>query len=228
MSKPLHYDVGEMLIHKSNQLMAFNKPSGLAVQSAKDTDLCQLTNAYAQRKLYLIHRIDQPASGVILFGRNAQTAAKVSDQFRNGQVKRTYYAVVKNRPVKDAETLEHIIHTNHRRNKTYIDPSRPSKGGERAKLSYQYCGSSDRYHLLEVQLDTGRHHQIRAQLSHIGSPIKGDVKYGDRRSNKDRSIHLHAYSLQIHHPISQDVLEIVAPLPQDPLWDYFDDLLLSR
>jgi len=219
----VHYDVGQMVIHRSNQILAFNKPPGLAIQSKIKPDLCQLANAYAKRKLFTLHRIDQPASGVVLFGRNQHTTAHISEQFKNGEVERIYLAVVKNRPPKDHDTLRQMLSSNRHRNKAYVasDKQQTTRHSQWAKLSYTYLASSDRYHLLRIELNTGKHHQIRAQLAHLGCPIKGDVKYGDRRSNKNRSIHLHAYSIKLRHPVSQEILEIIANLPNDPLWQFF-------
>ncbi len=212
-------DVGRMIIHRSNQLIAFNKPPGLAVQGKEKPDLHQLANAYAKRRLYLVHRIDQPASGVVLMAKNKSAATEISKQFTIGKIKRSYWAVVKKRPKRDCGQLQFDLAFNRKHNKSYVGQRDPR--AKPSTLRYQYLCSSDHYHLLKVTIDSGRHHQIRAMLAHIGSPIKGDVKYGDRRSNTNRSIHLHAYQLEFKHPISQDPISIIAPVPDEVLWQYF-------
>ncbi len=213
-------NVGQMVIHKSNQVLAIAKPPSLAIQSKEKPDLHQLANGYAKRKLFLVHRIDQPASGVVIFARNKDAAEAISAQFREGTVKRSYLAVVKNKPSLEEDTLSNYLAINHQQNKSYVVED-DAKNAKLGRLTYKYRASSDVYHLLEVTLISGRHHQIRAQLAHIGSPIKGDVKYGDRRSNKDRSIHLHAHKISFQHPITQQLITIEAPLPADNLWQFF-------
>jgi len=222
-------DIGQMVIHKSNQILAINKPAGLAIQSKEKPDLHQLANGYAKRKLFLVHRIDQPATGVVIFARNKSAANSISAQFRDGTVKRSYLAVVKNKPNLEKASLSNYLVVDHKSNKSYIiDDVKKHKDAKLSQLAYSYVGSSDVYHLLDVTLVSGRHHQIRAQLAHIGSPIKGDVKYGDRRSNKDRSIHLHAHRIAFQHPISQQVITIEAPLPSDTLWQFFATFVSSQ
>ena len=148
--------------------------------------------------------------------------AHLNEQFRERQVEKVYLAAVANRPEAMEGKLIHYLRRDGRKNKT-IAYSDPQKDAKRAELSYRYLDSSDHYHLLEIRLHTGRHHQIRAQLADIGCPIKGDVKYGFRRSNPDRSIHLHAWKLTFHHPVSNQEETITAPLPpQDPVWNAFN------
>ncbi len=220
MSTNMGLDMAQRLIYKDNQIMAFDKPAGLAVQSLQKPDLHQLANAYAKRPLHLLHRIDQPVSGVVLFTRNAKAAAHLQTQFASGEVVRTYYAIVRNAPeMKDGE-LNHALLKMSKQNKSLV--VNPGHTGARmCQLTYRWIASSDTYHLLRLQLATGRHHQIRAQLGAIDCSVKGDVKYGDRRANKDRSIHLHAHSLRCKHPVSGETIRIIAAAPQDVLWDFF-------
>ena len=221
-----YYDLGKMVIYKNNQFIAFNKPPGLAIQSKEKPDLHEMANAYAKRKLFLLHRIDQPASGVVLFARNKKSASAVGGQFKEGTVERCYLAIVKNKPSLQEAVLKDHLTIDHKHNKTYI--AGDLKKSTRAKLSelaFNFVGSSDLYHLLRVQLHTGRHHQIRAQLANMGSPIKGDVKYGDRRSNKDRSIHLHAHRIRFLHPVTGLPITVEASVPEDTLWKFFGDMI---
>jgi 23S rRNA pseudouridine1911/1915/1917 synthase len=218
------FDIGELVLYKNNQLIAFNKPAGLPVATDKTGDkaMDQLGEIYCKSKLGLVHRLDRPASGVVLFARSENALAHLNEQFRERQVEKVYLAAVANRPEAMEGKLIHYLRRDGRKNKT-IAYSDPQKDAKRAELSYRYLDSSDHYHLLEIRLHTGRHHQIRAQLADIGCPIKGDVKYGFRRSNPDRSIHLHAWKLTFHHPVSNQEETITAPLPpQDPVWNAFN------
>ncbi|NRA51778.1 MAG: RluA family pseudouridine synthase [Phaeodactylibacter sp.] len=220
---PTDFDIGKLVLYKNNQLIAFHKPPRIPVAADKTGDkaMDQLGEIYCKSKLGLVHRIDRPASGVVLFARSENALANLNAQFREREVEKVYLAAVKQRPEQDEGTLTHYLSRNGRQNKTQVF-SAPQKGAKQAELSYKYLESSDHYHLLEVKLHTGRHHQIRAQLAAIGSPIKGDVKYGFRRSNPDRSIHLHAWKLTFRHPVSNQQETITAPLPQeDPVWAAF-------
>ena len=214
--------IGDLVLYKNNQLIAFNKPSGLGVQPDKtdSKSLLDLAEIYSHSKLNVVHRLDRPASGVVLFAKTRTSLVSINEQFRERRVAKTYLAVVQNRPEKDEDTLVHFITKDGRKNLSSVkDADLPQ--GQKAELSYTYRGSIDRYHLLEVQLITGRHHQIRAQLAAIGCPIKGDTKYGFARSNRDRSIHLHAWKLAFDHPVSGERVTIQAPLPPDPVWNAF-------
>lgn len=213
-------NIGDWVVYKCNQFIVFNKPPGLPVQADKtgDSDLLHLGSAYAKRNLSLIHRIDRPASGLVVFGRKDSATAHLSAQFKNRKAEKTYLAVVGNMPSEAAGCLRHFLRKSHRGNKSVVvDESQ----GKEALMDYRLLGSIEHYHLLEIHPKTGRHHQIRAQLAAIGCPIKGDVKYGFRRANKDRSIHLHAWKLTLQHPISGELLNLEAPLPQDPVWRAF-------
>jgi 23S rRNA pseudouridine1911/1915/1917 synthase len=227
MSDENDFPIGDLVLYKNNQLIAFNKPSGLAVQHDREEEktLHALGEIYTKSKLFIIHRLDQPATGVILFAKTPNALVSLNEQFRSRQTAKTYLALVGEMPPEPEATIIHYLRKDGKKNKSYA-ADKPAPGTKRAELSYKYLASSDRYHLLRVQLHTGRHHQIRAQLSAIGCPIKGDVKYGFRRSNRDRSIHLHAWKLSFSHPVSRDSVELVADPPAgDPVWEAFRDKL---
>ena len=173
----------------------------------------------------MIHRIDQPASGVVLFAKTHNALVALNEQFRNRETDKVYLAVVGERPKEEQGHLVHYLRKNGRKNISRASEEQ-SEGAKKAELEYRLLGSSERYHLLEIHLKTGRHHQIRAQLAAIGCPIKGDVKYGFRRSNRDRSIHLHAWKLSFRHTFSGEQVTLQAPPPvDDPVWDAFQDLV---
>jgi 23S rRNA pseudouridine1911/1915/1917 synthase len=213
-------DIGSLVCFKTNQFIVFNKPPGIPVQTNSGIDFHHMVNAYAKRPLFLVHRIDQPASGIVLFARNVKAAAAFSSQFAAGNVSRRYYAVVSQRPEEDEDDIVSYLVHDKKANKSRVSNESDDQA-KRCELHYKYLGSSDTYHLLEILLQTGRHHQIRAQLASIGMVIKGDVKYGARRSNKDRSIHLHGASLTVQHPVTQETITIEAPWPDEVLWNYF-------
>jgi len=168
----------------------------------------------------LIHRLDRPASGLILFAKNKKALAALNLQFQERTIEKTYLAVVKNRPETDAATLVHYLRKNAKTNRTHASQEEELHS-KRAELNYELIGEIDNYFLLKIKLITGRHHQIRAQLAAIDCPVKGDVKYGFRRSNRDRSIHLHAWELSFKHPVSKEQTTLVAPLPKDNVWQAF-------
>ena len=215
--------ITDYVIYKNNQIIAFNKPGNVAVQEDKteDKSLNQLAEIYTKGKIFVVHRIDRPASGVVLFAKTTGAVQDLNEQFRERKTKKTYLAVVKTKPKEDHGTLVHYLVKNQHTNKTkFFDE--PQERAKRAELNYKVIDKSDNYFLLEIELITGRHHQIRAQLAAIGSPIKGDVKYGARRGNKDRSIHLHAWKMTFKHPVTNVQEEVVAPFPkEDPIWQFF-------
>lgn len=221
--------IGDWVIEKNNQFIALSKPAGVPVQADKtgDKSLLQLAEIYTKSKLNLVHRIDRPASGVVLFAKNKKAVGLLGDQFREKQVSKTYLAVVKSKPENDSGTLRHYLKKNGKTKKSMAH-NEEVEGGKLSELKYKLLGSSDNYHLLEVEPVSGRFHQIRAQLAAIGSPIKGDVKYGARRSNRDRSIHLHAWKLEFSHPVSKEKISLQAPLPNDSIWDYFKENVLKN
>ena len=217
------FRIGDLVLHKNNQLIAFNKPTGLPVQEDKTGDkaLLNLGEIYCKSSLHLIHRIDRPASGVVIFAKNKNALVALNEQIRERKIVKTYYAVVGKCPEEKEGHLVHYIEKNGRTNRSKAH-KKEKQGTKRAEMTYKVIGASENYHLLEIDLITGRHHQIRAQLSAIGSPIKGDIKYGSRRGNRNRSIHLHARSIRFTHPVSGEVTTVVAPVPSDPVWDAFD------
>lgn len=208
------------ILYKDHQLIALNKPPGIAVLPDKtgDTAFQKLVEIYCKQPLHAVHRLDRPASGIMLFAKSKSAMTALTEQFRSRSVEKTYLAVVQNLPPQPEGTLVHFVRKNEVKNltSTFI---KEQPGTERAELSYRLLGSSERYHLLEIQLITGRHHQIRAQLAAIGCPVKGDVKYGFRRSNRDRSIHLHAWRLAFVHPVSGERIQLTATPPDDPVWN---------
>ncbi|MFT7606938.1 MAG: 23S rRNA pseudouridine1911/1915/1917 synthase, partial [Saprospiraceae bacterium] len=175
---------------------------------------------YCKSSLYVVHRLDRPATGVVLFAKNKKALANLNQQFKDRTIKKTYLAVVKNTPENPEGHLVHYVYKNNTKNKS-VATTEESPGTKKAELKYKVIGQSDNYSLLEIELITGRFHQIRSQLAAIGCPIRGDVKYGFKRGNKDRSIHLHAWKLRFTHPVSEELVELVAPLPEDSVWDAF-------
>lgn len=216
------------VLYEDNHIIIVNKAASEIVQGDKtgDTPLSELVKAYIKEKynkpgavfLGVVHRLDRPVSGVVVFARTSKALERLNAMFREGgKIKKTYWAIVKNRPVEPEAELVHYLSRNEKQNKSYAYDSERS-GAKRSVLSYRLLGSMDKYHLLEVALQTGRHHQIRCQLSKMGSPIKGDLKYGAERSNPDGSICLHARRIQFEHPVSKVLIDVVAPVPEDKLW----------
>lgn len=216
-------NIGDLVLYKNNQFIAFNKPPTVPVQADKtgDTSLLQLAEIYTKSKLDLVHRIDRPASGVVLMAKNKKALAAANRQFQERTIEKTYLAVVKNLPEPINGELVHFLKKDGRRNRAVIEED-ATKGGKKAVLNYEHLASSDNYHLLKIELQTGRFHQIRAQLAAANNAIKGDVKYGFRRSNFDRSIQLHAWQLRFTHPVSGERETIIAPPPDDTIWAAFD------
>ncbi len=216
------------VLYEDNHIIAVNKTCSEIVQGDKtgDRPLSEIVKAYIKEKyakpgevfLGVTHRLDRPTSGVVLFARTSKALTRLNDMFRNhGEIQKTYWAIVKNCPPKDEDRLENYLWRNEKQNKSYVC-CKDHNGAKKAILSYRVVARSDRYFLLEVNLETGRHHQIRCQLAHIGCPIKGDLKYSFERSNRDGGISLHARSIQFVHPVSKQNITIEAPVPDDPLW----------
>lgn len=220
--------IGHQVLYKNNQLIAFNKPVTVPVQTqaAETPSLLQMAEKYCQHPLHLVHRLDQPASGVILMAKNKKALAHLNQQFQDRSVEKFYLAVVKQEPPETKGQLSHFLTRSSANKSRVVDAD--YKGAKEAILTYELIGKSDTYHLLSIKLLTGRHHQIRAQLSAINCPIKGDVKYGFRRSNKDRSIHLHAWKLQFTHPTTGERETITAPLPEGPVWNAFSTVIQAK
>lgn len=210
----------DILFHDT-LILALNKPAGQPAQADKtgDPSILQWAETYCRQSLHPVHRLDRPASGVLLLAKTKAAMTHLQRQFQQQGVEKVYLAVVGAAPPEPAATLIHFLQKNAAKNSAIAHPDeRP--GTERAELHYQLLGSSERYHLLQIRLITGRHHQIRAQLAALGCPIKGDVKYGARRGNRDRSIHLHAWRLGFEHPGSGAWIQLEAALPEgDPVWE---------
>lgn len=216
------------VLYEDNHIIIVNKASSEIVQGDKtgDIPLSEMVKAYIKAKynkpgavfLGVVHRLDRPVSGIVVFARTSKALERLNAMFREGgHIKKTYWAIVKNCPDAPEAELVHYLVRNEQQNKSYAYAS-DRHGAKRSVLSYRLLGSMDNYHLLEVALQTGRHHQIRCQLSKIGSPIKGDLKYGAERSNPDGSICLHARRIQFEHPVSKVMIDVSAPVPDDKLW----------
>lgn len=218
------------VLFEDNHIIAVNKKCGDIVQGDKtgDRTLGDEVKEYLKKKynkpgnvfLGVTHRIDRPTSGIVLFARTSKMLSRINQLFKDDRaILKTYWAVVDNKPPKTDLDLEHWITRDTKQNKSFAF-DKEQKDSQKASLSLHYLKSSDRFHLLEIELHTGRHHQIRAQLAAIGLHIKGDLKYGFPRSNKDGGIHLHARKIEFTHPVNDSAITIVAPPPKDPLWDF--------
>ena len=215
------------VVYEDNHVIIVNKSSSEIVQGDKtgDKPLSETVKEYIKEAyakpgnvfLGVVHRLDRPVSGLVLFARTSKALPRLNDMFRNGEVRKTYWAIVKDAPPQPSGTLEHWLVRNEKQNKSYAY-DREVPNSKKAILNYRVIGRSDNYYLLEVDLKTGRHHQIRCQLAKMGCPIKGDLKYGAKRSNPDGSISLHARSINFTHPVSKKPIEAVAPVPEDNLW----------
>ena len=218
------------VIYEDNHIIIVSKTSSEIVQGDKtgDTPLSETVKQYLKEKYHkpgnvfvgVVHRLDRPVSGLVVFAKTSKALARLNEMFKNGDVHKTYWAVVKNCPREPEATLEHYLVRNEKQNKSYAyDSEKP--GAKKAILHYRLIGRSENYYLLEVDLKTGRHHQIRCQLAKIGCPIKGDLKYGFPRSNPDGSISLHARRVSFVHPVSKELIDVEAPLPDGNLWHGF-------
>jgi len=216
------------ILFEDNHLIIVNKRPGDIVQGDKtgDKPLSEVVKEYISEKynkpgavfLGVVHRLDRPTSGVIVFARTSKALTRLNKLFAEREAEKIYWAVVKKTPSKKEDTLTHFMVRKSKQNKSYCHTKEVPES-KKAVLHYQLLQSLENYSVLEIRLETGRHHQIRSQLSAIGSPIKGDLKYGSERSNPDGSIHLHARALTFTHPVSKEKLTITAPLPNDPLWN---------
>jgi len=219
--------ISDYILEVNNQYIIANKPAGMPSQSdqTKDTALSQLMDIYAKQKIHIVNRLDRAVSGLVVFTKKPNTTKMFISQFKEGTAFKSYLALVEQQPPKKKDKLQHYLTKNPKTRKAYVGTPN-SKNSKEAILEYELLHSFDHYHLLKVRLYNGRFHQIRAQLSAIGCPIKGDVKYGARRKNKDRSIHLHAYKIEFKHPIDHSIKSYTAPLPDgDGLWKAVKSLL---
>jgi len=224
----------ERILYEDNHLIILNKVPSEIVQGDKtgDEPVSEQLKQYLKDKynkpgnvfLGVVHRLDRPVSGVVVFTKTSKALTRMNELLKQRTLKKTYWAIVKNPPPFSEGELFHYLVRKEKNNKSYVF-DKPEKNSKEAVLNYRLKAQSKDYYLLEVDLKTGRHHQIRAQLSAIGCPIKGDLKYGFPRSNPDASISLHARKVAFVHPVSNEALEITAQPPQEPLWDYFVNLL---
>jgi 23S rRNA pseudouridine1911/1915/1917 synthase len=216
------------ILFEDNHLIVVNKRVGDLVQGDKtgDTPLSDLLKAYLKEKyqkpgnvyLGVVHRLDRPTTGIVVFAKTSKALERLNKMLREKTIQKTYWAIVKNKPSKSENTLVNYLRKNPKNNKATVF-NKETNDSKKAILHYKILKSLDNYHLLEIDLETGRHHQIRAQLSHISCPIKGDLKYGFDRSNKNAGIHLHARRICFVHPVTKALLTLEAPSPKDPIWD---------
>lgn len=222
------------VIYEDNHIIIVNKQSGEIVQGDKtgDRPLSDIVKQYIKEKyqkpgevfLGVVHRLDRPVSGLVVFARTSKALTRLNKMFAEGEVHKTYWAIVKNAPEQPEGTLTHWLVRNEKQNKSYAYTTE-KPNAKKAILKYKVIGRSDNYTLLEVNLMTGRHHQIRCQLAAMGCPIKGDLKYGAPRSNPDGSISLMSRHVEFTHPVSKLQIAVEAPLPEDSLWQSFQTSL---
>jgi len=219
------------ILFEDNHLIIVNKKCGDLVQSDSSGDIAleQTIKEYLKNKynkpgdvfLGVVHRVDRPVSGIVMFARTTKALQRLNQMFQDKSIRKTYWAVVKNLPPNEAGTLTHYIVRNTKTQRSYAY-TEERQGSKKAVLHYRHLASSERYHLLEIDLETGRHHQIRCQLAAIGCPIRGDLKYGYPRSNPNGGISLHARQIQFKHPVKDEEINILAPLPDDAFWKIFE------
>ncbi len=220
------------ILYEDNHLLIVNKSVSDIVQEEKtgDESLEQQIKAFIKERdqkpgqvfLGVAHRIDRPVSGVVVFAKTSKALARMNEMFQSREIQKKYWAIVKEKPPKDEALLEHYISRNTQKNKAFIH-TKEVKDSKLASLHYSIKGKSDNYYLLEIELHTGRHHQIRAQLAFIGCPIKGDLKYGFPRSNKNGGISLHSRSIRFIHPVKKEEIYIEAPVPGNDLYGVFEE-----
>lgn len=219
------------VLYEDNHIIVVNKTCSEIVQGDKtgDKPLSEIVKEWLKEKYKkpgnvfcgVTHRLDRPVSGVVVFAKTSKALPRLNNMFRDKEIKKTYWAIVKNKPQLEAGTLQHYLVRNEKQNKSYAyDTEKPNS--KKATLHYKLIAQSDNYFLLEIDLETGRHHQIRCQLAKMGCAIKGDLKYGADRSNPDGGISLHARRVSFTHPVSQQLIDVIAPVPEDKLWKMFE------
>ncbi|WP_204207188.1 RluA family pseudouridine synthase [Vaginella massiliensis] len=216
------------ILYEDNHLLIVNKKPGELAQGddTGDVPLIDSLKQYIKIRdqkpgnvfLGLVHRLDRPTSGILLFAKTSKALTRMNDAFQKRNIDKVYRAIVQGTPPKESERLTHYLRKNSKNNKTTVYP-KPTDGAKEAILDYRWLGSLDNFNVLEIELFTGRSHQIRAQLSAIGCPIKGDLKYGAKRSNPDGSIALHAHKLSFTHPVTKENITVIAPPPNDAVWN---------
>lgn len=224
------------VLYEDNHVIIVSKSAGEIVQGDKtgDTPLSETVKGYIAERYHkpgnvflgVVHRLDRPVSGAVLFARTSKSLSRLSEMFRTRAVRKTYWAIVTAPPAQPEGTLTHWLTRDEKTNKARAY-EREVPGSKKAVLDYKLIASGERYWLLEIELHTGRHHQIRCQLSKMGCPIKGDLKYGSARSNSDGSISLHARRLHFEHPVSKLDIDITAPVPDDKLWKFFEGTIMG-
>lgn len=221
-------NIGDQIVFEDNHILVINKKAGQLVQGDKtgDESLLDLIKNYIKKRdqkpgnvfLGLVHRIDRPTSGLVIYAKTSKALTRLTKMVKDREIKKTYWAVVAKNDIPKSGRLTHYLQKNEKTNKSTVF-TKPTDNAKESILNYELIKKLDNFQLLEVDLETGRHHQIRAQLSKVGVPIKGDLKYGASRSNPDGGIHLHARKLQFVHPVTKENIEITAPVPQgDPVW----------
>lgn len=220
------------VVYEDNHIIIVNKTASEIVQGDKtgDVPLSETVKQYLKEKYHkpgnvfigVTHRLDRPVSGLVVFAKTSKALSRLNEMFKNSEVKKTYWAIVKQTPAETEGELVNYLVRNEKQNKSYAYDTEKS-GSKKAILHYRLIARSDNYCLLEVDLKTGRHHQIRCQLAKMGCPIKGDLKYGFPRSNPDGSICLHARRVRFVHPVSKEQIDVVAPVPSDNLWRSFEE-----
>ena len=218
------------ILYEDNHLIILNKRPSDIVQGDKtgDEPLSEVLKSYIKQKYHkpgevflgVVHRLDRPVSGVLIFARTSKALTRLNIMLREGEIQKTYWAIVKNKPPRTENLLTQYLTRNEEKNRSFVH-DRPVAGSKKAELIYKVTGQSDHYYFLEINLLTGRHHQIRAQLAAMGCPIKGDLKYGYPRSNPGGFIHLHARSTEFIHPVKKEMLRVSAEPPADKLWTFF-------
>jgi 23S rRNA pseudouridine1911/1915/1917 synthase len=222
------------ILYEDNHLIIVNKKPSEIVQGDKtgDAPMSDVIKLFIKKRdnkpgdvfLGVTHRIDRPVSGVVIFAKTSKALARLNQMFQDKTIQKTYWAIVKNEPPKQEDTLTHFLKKNETKNKSFVELDE-KRGGKKSILNYKVIAKSDNYFMIEIDPKTGRHHQIRAQLSAIKSPIKGDLKYGFDRSNPDGSIHLHARKVSFVHPVSKAAIEVTAPVPPENLWQAFEKMV---
>jgi 23S rRNA pseudouridine1911/1915/1917 synthase len=223
--------IAERILYEDNHVIVVNKLPSELTQGDKtgDTTLPDLIKAYLKEKyqkpgnvfLGVVHRLDRPTSGALVFARTSKALERLNAQFRDKETNKVYWAIVGQKPHQHSGSLTQYLKKNETQNKSYV-VQEGTIGAKKALLHYRQIATSERYYLLEIELETGRHHQIRCQLANMGCVIKGDLKYGDKRSNPDGSICLHARTLSFEHPTTKERISVVAPLPKLGIWTAFD------
>ena len=216
------------VLFEDNHIIVTNKRAGDITQGDKtgDKPLSEVVKEYIKDKynkpgkvfIGTVHRLDRPTSGIIIFARTSKALERLNKMLREKTIKKTYWAIVKNQPKNKVDTLINFLKKDTKKNKSFVY-NKEIDGSKKAILHYNTIKKLDNYSLIEVDLETGRHHQIRTQLSHIGCPIKGDLKYGSDRSNKDGSISLHARKINFIHPVTKEEINITSPPPNDIIWN---------